>query len=58
MYGSYLEITDITLMTDTYIYFLTLSFTWYLWKSPGKRKIRNNESFFNKIQYSMKKDTD
>ena len=25
---------------------------------PGKRKIRNNESFFNKIQYSMKKDTD
>ena len=27
-------------------------------KKPGKRKIRNNQSFFNKIQYSTKKDTD
>ena len=27
-------------------------------KEKGKCKIRNNESFFNKIQYSMKKDTD
>ena len=33
-------------------------------KEPGKkfeiaeRKIRNNESCFNKIQYSIKKDTD